>query len=100
VLSGAYLALWRSTGGLDALGVAQSERIVITNAAHGNGAGQIFASGTIYESAAGAFAVLRPIRDEYLAQGGNGGSLGWPTAAAACDGAVCTQQFQGGSITK
>lgn len=68
----------------------------------GGGTGQRFANGSIMSSpAAGTFALVNgPVRDAYFAQGGPSGALGWVTSAQNCTGAICTQTFQGGTLTK
>ena len=60
----------------------------------GGGTFQRFTNGRIYSSSAGAFAILTPYVDEFVARGTVGGEVGWPTANAV-DG---VQNFQGGVI--
>jgi uncharacterized protein with LGFP repeats len=100
VVSGAYRTALDAGGGIAVLGVPLSAPVAVTGNPNGDGEGQPFANGTIYTSAAGTLAVIRPLRDEYWAQGSNSGPLGWPVGAQTCTGGTCTQQFQGGSITK
>ena len=68
--------------------------------ANGGGKAQGFTGGSIYWSAAsGGFAVTGAIRDAYWAALGEGGVLGWPTAAQTCtNSSNCSQTFQHGNI--
>ena len=100
VLLADYRAVYEAAGDAAALGVPLADRVTVTGNPNGDGGGQQFATGTIYESAAGTFAVVKPLRDVYWAQGSNAGAYGWPISAQSCTGGVCTQQFQGGTITK
>ncbi|MGY1916840.1 hypothetical protein [Blastococcus sp. SYSU DS0973] len=62
--------------------------------------GQHFQGGSVYQTRAGTFTVLGPIRDRWGAQGWERGSLGRPTSDTFCglrDGA-CGQHFDGGSV--
>lgn len=68
---------------------------------NGGGSGQAFSGGSIYSSSAGTFGVSGAIRTEYFRLSGALGSYGWPTGAAVCQpNGVCTQSFQGGTITR
>lgn len=99
-LIGDYARVYAEAGGRDVLGIPLGNPIVVTGNPNGNGEGQPFANGTIYKSAAGVFAVIKPLRDEYWIQGSNSGPLGWPTGPQICESGVCTQPFQGGSVTR
>jgi hypothetical protein len=70
-------------------------------AIHGDGASQTFEHGTVYAHPdSGVWPVMYGlIHTEYLARGGFEGSLGWPTGFETCEGLVCTQTFQGGTLT-
>ncbi len=94
-----YLTVWKNAGGMDLVGFPTIDRVTVANPAHGNGEGQTFQNGTIYSSAAGTYAVLRPMRELYFQRGGNGGALGWPIAAQTCTDSQCSQRFQGGTLT-
>jgi len=96
---GDYLSEFDRAGGSAVLGVPTGKRVDVTGNPNGDGSGQVFANGTIYSSAAGTYAVLRPMRDAYFAVGGNGGSYGWPVGPQVCEAGVCSQEFQGGTIT-
>lgn len=66
------------------------------------GSVQRFATGDIYESAAGAFALPDgKLRDGYLAAGGPTGAWGWPKSGQNCtsDGKRCTLVLTGGTVT-
>jgi len=98
-VSGRYTDVYARFG--SQLGVATTDYTVAGANANGPGGAQGFANGTIFESAAaGAFPVIEPIRSAYLAAGANRGSLGWPVADPVCVGGLCSQQFQGGSISR
>lgn len=98
-LSGDFLTEFTRVGGVAVLGVPTGRVVQITGNPNGDGAGQVFVNGTIYTSAAGTFAVLKPLRDAYFAAGGNSGSYGWPVGPQTCAADVCSQEFQGGTIT-
>ncbi len=58
-----------------------------------------FEGGRIYASfATGVDEVYGPILDEYLARGGPGGALGFPTGPPRTEGSVERQDFQGGTL--
>ena len=99
-LAGSYFVEFSRAGGLTTLGEPRSQVINVVGNSNGDGSGQAFVNGTIYASAAGTFAVMKPLRDDYFAAGGNAGSYGWPTAPQTCSAGVCSQQFQGGTITR
>jgi len=93
-IEAAYAALGGATG---VLGARTSGLIAIPQ--NGGGYGQAFVGGSIYASAAGAFAVTGGVLSQYWALNGAAGTLGWPTAAQTCTtGGVCTQRFQNGTI--
>ena len=93
------LAVYEAAGGhTGALGLPASGLIAIPQ--NGGGTGQSFKGGSIYTSVAGTFVVKGAVRTAYFAQGGSAGVLGWPTGAATCSGAICTQKFQNGTLTK
>ena len=95
----AIVMLHDSLGGdAGVLGPAQSGRETFTG--HGGGVGQRFLNGSIMSSpTAGTFAIMNgSIRNTYFNLGGPSSAYGWPTAAQACVGLLCTQQFQGGVI--
>ncbi|MDI2099417.1 hypothetical protein [Ruicaihuangia caeni] len=81
------------------LGAATSA-FVRVETPNGPGGGQQFQRGTIYSSAAGTYAVWGEVRSYWWSAGGNMGSFGWPTADPSCSGGLCTQSFQGGTITR
>ena len=88
-IEAAYAALGGRNG---ILGARTSEPIAIPQ--NGGGYGQVFVGGSMYSSAAGAYAVTGGIRDVYFSRGGSAGALGWPTANATCDAtAACSQTF-------
>jgi uncharacterized protein with LGFP repeats len=66
---------------------------------NGDGFAQGFSNGYIYSSARGVFEVPLSIQKNFTAAGWVRGSLGWPTAAASCAAGICTQVFQGGTVT-
>jgi len=93
-IDAAYQALGGAAG---SLGEVISP--LYTIAANGGGYAQGFRNGSIYYSpASGAYAVTGPIRAYYWSLLGEGGSLGWPTAAQQCTGSTCSQTFQHGTI--
>lgn len=92
-------ALYATLGGAGgALGARTSNLVSIPQ--NGGGVGQAYATGSIYLSASGTWAVTGGIRAFYFGKGGSAGALGWPTAAATCglaDGG-CSQTFQKGTV--
>ena len=91
-----YLA---ANGEIGELGWPVSDLILVS--VNGGGRGQAFSNGSIYSSAGrGTFAVQGAIRTFYFSQGGEGGSLGWPTSAKQCGlpNGACLQSFQGGTL--
>ncbi|MFF2052783.1 LGFP repeat-containing protein [Leifsonia sp. NPDC058194] len=92
-------ALYNSTGGAGGpLGDPATGYITLSD----NGGGMVrgYAGGAIaWTKAYGAFIISNPIRDYFNANGGIGGSLGWPTSNANTAGAGLVQGFQGGAIT-
>lgn len=84
----------------DSVGVPVGRLVAITTNPNGAGSGQSYLRGSMYSSAAGVFPVLGVIRSEYWRLGGNSGTLGWPIHAATCSSGLCTQQFQGGTISQ
>jgi len=92
----AIATAWDSLGGLEGFGAAQSDPIQILE--NGGGVGQVFAGGSIYASAAGAYGVAGAIRAQYFATGGAAGPLGWPSGAASCAASECSQAFTGGIL--
>jgi uncharacterized protein with LGFP repeats len=67
----------------------------------GGGRGQALQGGSIYGSSFGVFSVQGSIRSEYFANGGGGGTLGWPTADAgtvSANGGGLGQPFSTGSV--
>src|SRR5690606_8987581 len=92
-----YEPIFRALGGLTGkLGIPLGPKVSVETLTNGSGAGQQFADGTIYASAAGIFAVYGAVRDAYWAAGSNVGILGWPTSEIACSAGDCWQAFQGG----
>jgi len=66
-----------------------------------SGCGQVFQDGRIYRtSGTGAHAVSGAIQTAWIAQGWEGGPLGYPTGDQVCGlaGGGCKQDFQGGTI--
>jgi uncharacterized protein with LGFP repeats len=67
----------------------------------GGGCGQQFQGGSVYWSpAAGAHPVTGPIRDYWIGQGWERGSLGYASGDMVCesDGSSCRQDFQGQTV--
>ncbi len=99
-------------GGVGRIGLPEIEAVAATKAAelgartstllriavNGGGYGQVYATGSIFSSSAGAWAVYGPIRAYYFGIGGAAGSLGWPAGDTVCAAGVCSQPFQGGAI--
>jgi uncharacterized protein with LGFP repeats len=99
VLSSTMLTTYVAAGAQNgSLGWPASGLFTIT--ANGGGTAQGFQFGSIYSSpASGTFLVAGPIRDYYWSLLGEGGTLGWPTAAQTCTGGgTCSQPFQNGTI--
>ncbi|MFB8386182.1 hypothetical protein ACFC3F_03470 [Microbacterium sp. NPDC055910] len=94
VIEAVHTSLGGDTG---ALGKRTSVLIRIPQ--NGGGYGQTYETGSVYSSAAGAFAVVGGIRATYFTVDGSAGLLGWPTSAQSCDAnGACSQSFQGGTI--
>lgn len=67
---------------------------------NGGGFAEGFVNGAIfYKPSRGAFAVTGALRDAYFAGGGAAGRYGWPTGTMVCSAGVCSQAFEGGTIT-
>lgn len=93
-------ALQKTLGGNSGiLGPAQSGLQYFTGG--GSGVGQRFLNGSIMSSyIAGTFALMNgSIRDQYFDTGGPASKWGWPIAEQSCSGSLCTQAFQGGTLT-
>lgn len=105
--------LWSAAAGarigapdIDAVAAAQASVLgarvpssFVAYAFNGGGMAEAFANGAVYlKRGVGAFAVTGRIRDAYFAVGGAAGQYGWPTAAQACTGATCSQDFEGGLL--
>jgi uncharacterized protein with LGFP repeats len=99
-LSGAVYAEYIRRGGVaDSLGWPAGAVKRYTE--NGGGEAQPFASGEIYSSAAGAYAVRLDLRAGYLAQGGPKGALGWPKTGAvnsSLKGGGSLQEFTKGTL--
>lgn len=93
VLNDAYLA---GGGAYGALGWPTGGVLTVTQ--NGGGTAVVLQNGSLYASAAGAFAVSGSIRTAYFAQDGAAGALGFPTSVQTCTTAGCQQAFQGGTI--
>ncbi|MGV8911281.1 MAG: LGFP repeat-containing protein [Rhodoglobus sp.] len=93
-ISAEYAALGGPTGSLGwpATGI-------IPLSANGGGKVQGFDHAAMTSSSSGTFVVSGGLRDYYNANGGIGGALGWPAGAMSCAADVCTQSFQGGTVT-
>jgi uncharacterized protein with LGFP repeats len=99
VENAAIKAVFDAAGGRAVLGDPTTAATTITSA-NGNGIGQRFATNAyIHSSASGTFLVSGGMLDSLIALGWVRGTLGWPTAAAVCDSAGCSQQFQFGTLT-
>lgn len=98
-ISSEYLELHQASGGTrGVLGVPRGDKVAI-DSANGDGAGQTFERGTIYEGADGPVIVAGAMRDEYNRDHGSYlGPLGWPRAGVECSGGTCQQEFQHGRI--
>ena len=97
ISSGAIAEAYWLAGGRETLGEPRSE--VLTIPENGGGVAQVFESGSVYSSTAGAFAVLEPVRSVYFGYAGSAGDFGWPTGPMECEAGVCSQSFQGGVIS-
>lgn len=93
-IQSAYTAAGGPTG---ALGYPLAAASVIKDP-NGNGVAQSFQGGVIHAGPRGAWAVPSTVMPTYSANGWLRGRLGWPTAAAVCDSAGCTQEFAGGTV--
>jgi len=82
------------------LGLPMGSYGSVASAANGNGGGQRFANGSIFSSSAGVYAMWGSVRAEYMRVQAYRGALGFPTSAQECGATDCTQNYQGGTITK
>ena len=91
------LALYDARGGVNGtLGWMSASG----NDRHGiGGTYAVFTNGRIYSSKGGTDAGLGAILERYLAKGGTGGALGWPTSNARSSNGAMVQTFQHGRIT-
>jgi len=99
-LTGAYFSYW-STGSNSLLLGSPVASAVAWSAGGVTGSYQVFEKGMVLSSSTtGTFAVLDgPIRAAWGAQGGSGGSLGWPTGDQQTVSGQLQQQFQRGVVT-
>ncbi|SFT42823.1 Uncharacterized conserved protein, contains LGFP repeats [Geodermatophilus amargosae] len=99
VLRGDIAAAHRAAGGVTGvLGLPTSE--ATATGAGGTGRVQTFQGGSIHWTATdGAHVVRGGIGAAYLAAGGAGGRLGFPTGAETATSGGAEQRFQGGTIT-
>ena len=98
-LSSDYYTYWSAGSNATLLG-RPVERVTTWSAGGVTGSYQVFERGMVMSSSTtGTFAVLNgPIRVEWGALGGSGGSLGWPTGDAAPVAEGTRQQFQRGAV--
>ena len=89
-----HAAFVQAGGPTGALGYPSASSVSMPSTPNGPGIGQVFAGGTIYGSAAGAFAVPTALRARYQALGSYSGVTGWPTAPYECLRSVCSQEFE------
>lgn len=75
--------------------VAKASIVIDKN---GNGVVQAFQGGLIHAGPSGAYAVPTAVMPAYSAAGWLRGALGWPSGAAVCGAAGCSQGFVGGTI--
>lgn len=99
VTSPAIATVYASLGGPGgSLGYPITVTVPVTQ--NGGGVAQAFENGLVNAGPAGAFVESGSIRDQHAKLGGVGGSIGWPTAAMACDGSgKCSQTFQHGTLS-
>ena len=99
VTSPAIATLYASLGGPGgSLGYPITVTVPVTQ--NGGGVAQAFENGLVNAGPAGAFVESGSIRDQHAKLGDVGGSIGWPTAAMACDGSgKCSQTFQHGTLS-
>ncbi|HLP23971.1 MAG TPA: hypothetical protein VK139_08040, partial [Microbacteriaceae bacterium] len=90
-------AIYQAAGGpAGSLGAPTGPTVPLT--ANGGGTVQAFVNGAIASTAAGGTRVLSgAIRTAFNARGGIS-TLGWPTSDPACDGSICRQVFQFGTL--
>lgn len=93
----AEYAAYLAAGGSSVLGQPTSGPLTYTQ--NGGGTTWVFDKGSLFTSVAGTFAVTEPIRTPYFAQQGAWGVLGWPTKAMSCANNICSQEFQGGTLS-
>lgn len=79
------------------LGVGQTVQTVADP--NGSGLAQKFTNGWVHSSDAGTFVSSAPVMTAYSAAGWLRGKLGWPTGVETCSGTVCSQPFEGGTIS-
>jgi uncharacterized protein with LGFP repeats len=98
-LSSEYYAYW-STGSNATLLGRPTERVTTWSAGGVTGSYQVFERGMVMSSSTtGTYAVFDgPIRQAWGAEGGSGGSLGWPTADQADIPEGVGQRFQHGTV--
>ncbi len=98
-LTGEYSRYWSAASNASLLGMPTAAPLQ-WSAGGVSGSYQVFERGMVMSSAAtGTFAVLDgPVRDLWGAQGGSGGSLGWPTADQESVAGGVRQQFERGAV--
>ena len=81
-----------------ALGSPQAALQVIADL-NGSGLAQRFAKGWVHSSDRGTFVSSSTVMTAYSAAGWLRGALGWPTNKETCSGTLCSQTFEGGTIS-
>ncbi len=98
--SGGIAGVWRANGGGSGW-IGSPVAGMEYDGANGGGWKQQFQNAIIYYSANGTAGALRSgtsIHNAYLAQGGTGGSLGWPASDENCESSGCAIAFQAGTL--
>ncbi|WP_137844342.1 hypothetical protein [Microbacterium sp. 2FI] len=80
------------------IGSAQAPVQVVADV-NGSGMAQRFANGWVHSSDRGTFVSSSTVMAAYSAAGWLRGALGWPTKVETCSGTVCSQAFEGGTIS-
>lgn len=101
-LTGPILDYFVATGGAEGpLGNPLAIAVGFGVPSNGNGSVQVFQGGYVYSSEAGVFTVKpgTPLANTWASAGWIRGALGWPVAEEQCVDGVCSQRFQGGTVT-
>lgn len=99
ILTNPMADVWVTQGGATSyLGVLTGAAQAVNDGRGGSGFAATFTGGAIVTGPTGTFAYPNAMRTKFVAAGGIGGTLGWPTSNASLVTYMWTQNFQGGTL--